>query len=129
VADLPDWHPDVAGVPEPKPRKRGKRTFEPTLYYGKLTLVADETYPHLFRIHYPDGLISPPANLTRAKDAARDCARSECLQRAAVSTVEEIELAPTMTIGPQKHQLGAVRPRAGALNGITRLKRESIMRS
>ena len=35
-----------------------------------LTLVADEKYPHLFRIRYPDGWTSTPANITRAKDAA-----------------------------------------------------------
>jgi hypothetical protein len=93
VADLPDWHPDVAGVPEPKPRKRGKRTFESTLYYGKLTLAADETYPHLFRIHYPDGLVSPPANLTRAKDAARAYA---------VSAAEEIELVPVIPLDAEE---------------------------
>jgi hypothetical protein len=84
VADLPDWHPDVAGVPEPKPRKRGKRT---------LTLAADETYPHLFRIHYPDGLVSPPANLTRAKDAARAYA---------VSAAEEIELVPVIPLDAEE---------------------------
>ena len=35
-----------------------------------LELVADSTYPHLFRIRYPDGWRSSPANLSRAKDAA-----------------------------------------------------------
>jgi hypothetical protein len=40
-----------------------------------LTLVADATYPHLYRISYPDGWISSPANLTRAKDAAYGHAR------------------------------------------------------
>ena len=45
------------------------------LHYGKrktpvLTLIADATYPHLFRIRYPDGWTSTPANLSRAKDAA-----------------------------------------------------------
>ena len=35
-----------------------------------LTLVADATYPHLYRIRYPNGWTSTPANLTRAKDAA-----------------------------------------------------------
>ena len=34
-----------------------------------LTLVADDTYPHLFRIRYPDGWTSTPANISRAKDA------------------------------------------------------------
>jgi hypothetical protein len=36
-----------------------------------LTLVADATYPHLFRIQYP----GTPANLSRAKDAAYGHAR------------------------------------------------------
>jgi len=40
-----------------------------------LTLVADETYPHLYRIRYPNGWLSAPGNLTRAKDAAYDHAR------------------------------------------------------
>ena len=36
-----------------------------------LTLVADETFPHLlYRIRYPDGWTSTPANITRARDAA-----------------------------------------------------------
>ena len=33
-----------------------------------LALIADTT--HLYRIRYPDGWISSPANLTRARDAA-----------------------------------------------------------
>jgi hypothetical protein len=48
------------------------------LYRGRrrvLTLVADDTYPHLYRIRYPDGWESTPANLTRAKDAAYGHAR------------------------------------------------------
>ena len=40
-----------------------------------LTLIADETYPHLFRIRYPDGWTSTPANISRAKDAAYGHAR------------------------------------------------------
>ncbi|MEZ0283057.1 hypothetical protein, partial [Methyloceanibacter sp.] len=50
------------------------------LHYGRrktpvLTLVVDETYPHLFSIRYPDGWTSTPANVTRAKDAAYGHAR------------------------------------------------------
>ena len=50
------------------------------IHYGKrkrpvLTLVADATYPHLFRIRYPDGWTSTPANLSRGKDAAYGHAR------------------------------------------------------
>ena len=40
-----------------------------------LTLVADATYPHLYRIRYPNGWTSSPANLTRARDAAYAHAR------------------------------------------------------
>jgi hypothetical protein len=40
-----------------------------------LALISDATYPHLYRIRYPDGWISSPANLTRAKDAAYGHAR------------------------------------------------------
>ena len=35
-----------------------------------LSLVADASYPHLYGIRYPDGWVSSPANLTRARDAA-----------------------------------------------------------
>lgn len=48
------------------------------LYLGRrrmLTLEADATYPHLYRIRYPDGWLSTPGNLTRAKDAAYSHAR------------------------------------------------------
>jgi hypothetical protein len=40
-----------------------------------LTLVADDDYPHLFRIKYPNGWTSTPANISRAKDAAYGHAR------------------------------------------------------
>jgi len=40
-----------------------------------LALISDATYPHLYRIRYPDGWISSLANLTRAKDAAYGHAR------------------------------------------------------
>ena len=40
-----------------------------------LTLVADATYPHLYRIIYPSGWTSTLGNLTRAKDAAYGHAR------------------------------------------------------
>lgn len=50
------------------------------LHWGRgrkpvLTLVADETWPHLYRICCPDGWMSTPGNLTRAKDAAYGHAR------------------------------------------------------
>ena len=35
-----------------------------------LVLVAEVAYPHLFRIRYPNGWTSAPANITRARDAA-----------------------------------------------------------
>ena len=40
-----------------------------------LELVPDEKHPHLFRIRYPSGWTSSPANLTRARDAAYGHAR------------------------------------------------------
>ena len=40
-----------------------------------LSLVADAAFPHLFRITYPNGWRSTPANLTRARDAAYGHAR------------------------------------------------------
>ena len=39
------------------------------------TLVADATYPHLYRVVYPDGWKSTSGNLLRAKDAAYGHAR------------------------------------------------------
>ena len=33
-------------------------------------LVADETYPTMWRIRFPDGRLSAMANMSRAKDAA-----------------------------------------------------------
>jgi hypothetical protein len=50
------------------------------LHFGRrktpvLTLSADATYPHLYRITYPNGWTSSPANLTRARDAAYGHAR------------------------------------------------------
>jgi hypothetical protein len=40
-----------------------------------VTLVADDNHPHLFRIRYPDGWLSTPANISRAKEAAYGHAR------------------------------------------------------
>ena len=40
------------------------------LHYGKrkvLTLVADATYRHLFRIRYPNGWTTTPANLSERR--------------------------------------------------------------
>jgi hypothetical protein len=62
--------------------KRDKHEFlwrDLALHLGRrrqpaLELVADATYPDLYRIH-PDGWMSTPANLTRAKDAAYGHAR------------------------------------------------------
>ena len=48
-----------------------------------LTLVQDANYPRLYRIRYPDGWTSAPANLTRAKDAAYGHARCLLAQETA----------------------------------------------
>jgi hypothetical protein len=40
-----------------------------------LTLLPDAYHSHLYRIQYPSGWTSTPANLTRAKDAAYGHAR------------------------------------------------------
>jgi hypothetical protein len=71
------------------------------LHYGRrrkpvLTLVADATYPHLFRIVYPDGWTSTPGNLTRARDAAYGHARHLLAQETpseGVRTGERVEVA------------------------------------
>jgi hypothetical protein len=65
------------------------------LHYGRskrpvLSLVADEVFPHLFRIVYPDGWTSTPANLTRARDAACGHARSLLFSQASKSGVEAV---------------------------------------
>ena len=57
-----------------------------------LTLVADPIYRHLFRIVYPDGWTSTPANISRAKDAA---------------------------FGHARHLLGADSPSEAAYTGVT----------
>jgi hypothetical protein len=48
-----------------------------------LELVADADQPHLYRIRYPNGWTSTPANLTRAKDAAYGHARCLLTQETA----------------------------------------------
>ena len=48
-----------------------------------LTLIADATYPHLYRITYPDGWRSSLGNLTWAKDAAYGHARYSLMAEAA----------------------------------------------
>jgi hypothetical protein len=45
-------------------------------------IVEDPRWPHLYRIHWPDGVISMPANLTRCKDAIR-IAQSDLMREAA----------------------------------------------
>ena len=40
-----------------------------------LIVAADTDYPHLYRIRYPNGWTSTPANITRTKDAAYGHAR------------------------------------------------------
>jgi len=44
------------------------------------SIVADENWPGLFRICWPDIAPSPPANLARCKDAARAWAEREYLE-------------------------------------------------
>jgi|KBSMisStandDraft_5_1062788.scaffolds.fasta_scaffold3030625_1 hypothetical protein len=62
-----------------------------------LTLLAEAKYPHLYRIRYPNGWTSSPANLTRAKDAAYGHARF-LMQETGVEAVyspETVTLAGT----------------------------------
>ena len=47
-----------------------------SLHYGTrttslATVRPDERYPEMYRIHWPDGIMSDMVNLTRAKDAAK----------------------------------------------------------
>jgi len=53
-----------------------------------LTLVADEIYPHLFRIRYPNGWTSTSANISRCKDAAYAHARALLKQKDGQSAAE-----------------------------------------
>jgi hypothetical protein len=51
-----------------------------TLHYGKrqtalAEIVADEAYPAMYRVRWPNGDISDMVNLSRAKDAAIVLAR------------------------------------------------------
>jgi hypothetical protein len=67
------------------------------LHFGRrkkpvLTLVADATYPHLFRITYPNGWTSTPGNLTRAKDAAYGHARHLLAQETAENAPQTGEI-------------------------------------
>ena len=50
-----------------------------------LTLVPETAYPHLYRIRYPNGWTSAPANITRAKDAAYSHARYLLVTESGVS--------------------------------------------
>lgn len=54
-------------------RKRGFYSTKTGACKGGNTpvLVQDQRWSHLYRIHWPDGVISAPANLTRCKDAIR----------------------------------------------------------
>jgi hypothetical protein len=64
-----------------------------------LTLVQDGTYPHLYRIVYPNGWMSTPANLTRAKDAAYGHARyllGAASPQEAFHSPEDDLIVPTM---------------------------------
>ena len=72
------------------------------LHFGRrktrvLSLVADATYSHLYRIRYPDGWTSTPANLSRARDAAYGHVRyllgAETVASASYSPEPDLEAA------------------------------------
>jgi hypothetical protein len=56
-----------------------------------LTLITDPIYSHLFRIRYPNGWTSTPANLSRAKDAAYGHARHLLVGQAALGATHSLE--------------------------------------
>ena len=60
-------------------RKRAFSSIKPISCKGAESphLVQDRQWPHLYRVHWPNGVISTPANLTRCKDAIRNA----CLAR------------------------------------------------
>ena len=55
-------------------RKRAFSSIKPISCKGAESphLVQDEQWPHLYRIHWPDGVVSTPANLTRCRNAIRN---------------------------------------------------------
>src|SRR5262245_8580946 len=55
-------------------RKRAFSSIKPISCKGGKApvLVQDRQWPHLYRVHWPDGVISTPANLTRCRDAIRN---------------------------------------------------------
>ena len=65
-------------------------------FHGKpvLHLIADETYPHLYRIAYPNGWISTAANLLRARDAAYGHARFLLMEQRPVEALHSPERLP-----------------------------------
>ena len=44
---------------------------EGNTHYLGISILQDLRWPHLYRIHWPDGVVSTPTNLTRCKDAVR----------------------------------------------------------
>ena len=44
---------------------------EGNTHYLGISILQDLRWPHLYRIHWPDGVVSTPTNLTRRKDAVR----------------------------------------------------------
>jgi hypothetical protein len=98
------------------------------LYLGRssrpiLKIVPDAAWPGLYRIHWPDGRVSPPGNLTRAKDAARLWAgatlkvrgargfrwRAECAQNAQ-ERPENRRKAPLLGCATQKSKTPLCEP-------------------
>ena len=66
-----------------------------------LMLEADATYPHLYRIVYPDGWTSSPANLTRTKDAAYGHARHLLVTLEPEDAVQTAETDLVLTMAPR----------------------------
>lgn len=65
-----------------------------------LTLVPDATYPHLYRITYPNGWQSSPANLSRARDAAPGHARYLLGEEAGAVAAYSPETEVALTLPP-----------------------------
>jgi hypothetical protein len=93
-------------------QKRPKREFvwrglglhlgthkEPVLW-----LVADAIWPHLYRVVYPDGWTSSPANLTRAKDAAYGHARHLLVTLEPEDAVQTAEPDLVLTMPPEANE-------------------------
>ena len=66
--------PEVASQPQ---TAQGAMAESPVTNIKAVTIKPDANWPHMWRVHLPNGQVSDMTNLTRARDAARSLSRSE----------------------------------------------------